>query len=148
LTDLPLYGTSDATFKAAGGEAGIRSLVDAFYRIMGDEPAFRPIYDMHGLASAGTELARTELIRDKLARFLCGWMGGENLYNERYGAISIPGVHAHLKVTEIERDLWLACMTRALDEQPYSPELKSYLIRQLSFPAERVRQVSEKNQTR
>ena len=33
MTDTPAYGTEDATFQAAGGESGIRRLVDAFYDV-------------------------------------------------------------------------------------------------------------------
>ena len=32
--------------------------------------------------------------RDKLTRFLCGWLGGPKLYAEKYGSIVIPQFHA------------------------------------------------------
>ena len=34
----PLYGFSDTSFKTAGGETGIRQLVDDFYRFMDELP--------------------------------------------------------------------------------------------------------------
>lgn len=135
--NLPLYGTNDATFVAAGGETGIRKLVDAFYDIMGSEPSYRRIFDWHP--------GDIEISRDKLARFLCGWMGGPNVFEEKYGTISIPGAHSHLAVTARERDMWLDCMSQAMDAQGYPEDFKDYLLKQLSLPAERVRQVCEIN---
>ena len=78
------YGTGDASFQAAGGEAGIRKLVDDFFDRMGSDERFATIYDMHPDDKA--------MSRDKLARFLCGWLGGPKLYHEKYGSISIPGI--------------------------------------------------------
>jgi len=127
------YGQGDATFQAAGGEIGIHTLVDAFYDIMDGQPDFKTIRSMHP--------ADMKISRDKLARFLCGWTGGPRRYNEKYGPITIPGVHAHLNVTEVERDQWLACMALALEKQAYPQSLVTYLLAQLFIPADRIRQV-------
>ena len=91
-----LYGVRDASFKAAGGEDGIRRLVDAFFDRMGSDERFAPIHAMHPNDK--------EISRDKLARFLCGWLGGPKLYREKYGGISIPRAHEHLPITTTERD--------------------------------------------
>lgn len=130
------YGDADASFRAAGGETGIRRLVDAFYDYMETLPEARTIRAMHP-----DDLT---VSRDKLARFLCGWLGGPRRYNERYGSISIPGVHSHLAVDEDARDAWLACMARAIDDQHYEADFGTYLLTQLRVPAERVRQVCER----
>jgi len=127
------YGQGDATFQAAGGEAGIRRLVDAFYDLMDTDPEFSAIRAMHP--------GDLDVARDKLARFLCGWMGGPRRYTEKYGRITIPGAHAHLGVTERERDQWLSCMKNALAKQDYPPSLVTYLQAQLYVPAERIRQI-------
>ena len=77
--------------------------------------------------------------RDKLARFLCGWLGGPKRYSEKYGPISIPKAHRHLSIGIVERDAWLACMQDAVDQQPYAASFKQYLMEQLYVPAERSR---------
>lgn len=136
MTTETNYGNGDATFQAAGGQQGIRRLVDDFYDIMGANPEYLRIHDWHP--------ADNEMSRDKLARFLCGWMGGPRLYREKYGPISIPGAHSHLGVTENERDQWLNCMREALARQPYPDSLKSYLQRELGVPAERIRIACER----
>ncbi len=76
--------------------------------------------------------------RDKLTRFLCGWLNGPQLYAEKYGSIKLPKAHAHLRVGPDERDAWLACMEQAISEQSYSREFGAYLLRELSTPAQRI----------
>lgn len=134
MCKTPDYGNGDATYQAAGGEKGIRALVDAFYDIMDTDTRFSEIRQMHP--------QQLNVSRDKLARFLCGWMGGPRRYREKYGPITIPGAHAHLRVTTKERDQWLDCMAAALATQPYPASLAAYLLEQLAVPAERIRQVN------
>ena len=126
-----IYGEGDASFKAAGSEAGIRILVKEFYQQMATLPQAQHIFAMHS-----NDL---ELTIDKLARFLCGWLGGPKLFNEKYGQIRIPVAHKHLKIGVAERDAWLLCMEKALETQPYEEAFKRYLLEQLFTPAERSR---------
>ncbi len=130
------YGIEDASFQAAGGEAGIRKLVDDFYNRMARDPRFETIHKMHP--------ADKTVTRDKLARFLCGWLGGPKLFQAKYGSISIPRVHEHLEIETPERDQWLTCMQESVAEQPFTAEFKNYLMKQLFVPAEGVRMRVEK----
>jgi hemoglobin len=125
-SDLP-YGTGDASFQAAGGVDGLRKLVDNFFDRMGSDERFATIHAMHP--------EDRETSRDKL----CGWLGGPKLYNEKYGAIGIPRVHAHLPIGTAERDQWLTCMTESVAEQAFVSDFKTYLMEQLYVPAEAVR---------
>ncbi|MBT5312344.1 MAG: globin, partial [Verrucomicrobia bacterium] len=61
------YGQADTSFRAAGGEDGIRQLVDRFYARMGSDKRFERIFRLHP-AAIDTSV-------DKLARFLNGWLG-------------------------------------------------------------------------
>ncbi len=128
------YGDGDASFRAAGGEAGIVRLVDDFYRIMDEAPFAERIRRMHP--------RDLEESRDKLARFLCGWLGGPSRYAERYGPIRIPAAHAHLRIGRDDRNAWLACMREAIALQPFAPDFARYLLEQLAIPADRVLQAS------
>ena len=131
------YGKADATYIAAGGEPGVRALVDAFYDIMGTDQNYREIFIMHPEVN--------EVSRDKLARFLCAWTGGPRLYAEKYGAISIPGVHAHLAISSDHRDQWLGCMAQALQHCEYPEAFQSYMLEQLAIAAARIRTICAKN---
>lgn len=132
-TGSPPYGTGDTSFRAAGGETGIRLLVESFYRSMDELAAARRIRAMHP--------ADLETSIDKLARFLCGWLGGPKRYQEKYGPISIPGVHRHLPIDAEDREAWLTCMRAAVEGQPFASDFKLYLLEQLAVPAERIRVV-------
>lgn len=128
------YGQGDSSYRAAGGEQSIRELVGHFYRVMSELPEAARIRAMHP-----SDLTVSE---DKLALFLCGWLGGPRLFQSKYGPISIPGVHSHLVVNEPERDAWLFCMRLALEEMDYADDFKAYLLKALSVPAERIRLVA------
>lgn len=132
---LMTYGSGDASFQAAGGEAGVRQVVEMFYDLMDSREVARGIRAMHP--------RDLSVSRDKLATFLCGWLGGPRLYQAKYGSISIPGVHAHLKVDACARDAWLAIMAEAVAAQAWAEDFKDYIMRQLAVPAERVRVVCE-----
>ncbi len=127
------FGKADNSFQAAGGIEGINQLVKDFYQLMDELPEAQIIRTMHpeNLSSS----------IDKLSCFLSGWLGGPRLYQEKYGSISIPGVHSHLAIGEGEKIAWLHCMKLAIDRQNYNLEFADYLIYQLSIPAERIQQV-------
>lgn len=129
------FGIGNASFIAAGGESGIRRLVEVFYDRMGNDPRFSDIYQMHP--------KNIEISRDKLTRFLCGWLGGPKRYQEKYGSIIIPKAHSHLDIGEDERDQWLECMAESVAEQAYSEDFKQYLLTQLLIPAESIRKYRE-----
>lgn len=127
----PVYGVGDSTLRAAGGESGVRALVDAFYDYMDTLPEAAGIRAMHD-----ADLSES---RDKLTTFLIGWMGGPSNYAEKYGSINIPGAHRHLAIGLAEKEAWLLCMQKALDDQDYEEVFKRYVMVQLSFPAEMCR---------
>ena len=129
------FGSGDASFRAAGGQEGIFRLVNSFFDRMGSDTRFETIWNMHP--------DDKDISRDKLARFLCGWLGGPKLYTEKYGAIGIPRVHAHLAIATPERDQWLTCMSESVAEQAFGEDFKTYLMEQLFVPAEAVRRRCE-----
>ncbi len=130
MVDARSYGTNDVSFNAAGGEPGIRQLVNAFFDRMGTDSRFARIYGMHPTDTA--------VSRDKLTRFLCGWLGGPRRYQEKYGPINIPAAHQHLPITEIERDQWLTCMAETVAKQSFQSDFERYLLEQLTVPAEAI----------
>ncbi len=129
------YGTLDSSYKVAGGEAGVRRLVNEFYHQMESQKRGQHIRAMHK--------DNLDIVKDKLSLFLMAWLGGPRNYAEKYGGISIPMVHQHLVIGEEERDTWLFCMEEALKHQDYDTTFKKYLIEQLALPAEKIMQVSQ-----
>ena len=138
ITAKTPFGFMDNSFQSAGGYEGVKQLVDIFYDVMASLDVAQVIHNMHTEADV--------IRRDKLTRFLCGWLGGPRLFADTYGPINIPKVHAHLTISEAERDAWLLCMEKALAKMPYDEAFKTYLLTQLKIPAERIRQVSQMSQ--
>lgn len=131
------YGTSDTSYKAAGELEGLTKLVDDFYDQMSTLTEAKHIREMHP-----NDLS---LSRKKLVYFLSGWLGGPSLYAQHFGGISIPRSHQHLVIGDTEGDAWLLCMEKALEKQPYQNCFKHYLIEQLKFPTERIKDVCSQN---
>ena len=135
MTDNEQEDRADLTpYQAAGELEGLAKLVDEFYMNMDKLPEARTIRNMHP-----KDLTES---RKKPTYFRSGWLGGPRLFQQHYGPISIPGAHKRFPIGYEERNAWLLCMQRALAVQPYSTELKDYLLAALSIPAERIRQVN------
>jgi hemoglobin len=119
-------GTEDAgaaasptPYERLGGDGGVRALVDRFYDLMDLEPAYADIRALHPAALDGS--------RDKLYWFLSGWLGGPNLYIERFGHPRLRARHLPYAIGIAERDQWMACMMQAMDEQGVDPALAQRL---------------------
>ena len=106
-------------YQLLGGEAGVRALCARFYTIMDTMSEARGIRAMHGES--------LDPIREKLFEYLSGWMGGPPLYSQRTGTVCLTHPHAPYAIGAAERDAWLACMERALEEVGASTELKDML---------------------
>ncbi|NVB77186.1 MAG: group II truncated hemoglobin [Kofleriaceae bacterium] len=129
-----VFGDGSASYEAAGERHGIARLVDAFYRYMDQLPVAAGVRAMHP--------PDLRVAREKLTVFLCGWLGGPNLYTQTFGSLSIPRFHARFDIDEAQRDAWLACMAKAVEDQPWTEEFKAYFMRVIAVPAERIRVAS------
>lgn len=101
------------------GEEGIRELTDAFYDFMAESSEASGIRAMH--AEDLTPM------KEKLAEYLTGWMGGPPIYAQKYGSVCMTGPHKGYAIGESERDQWLLCMNKALERINASDELKAML---------------------
>jgi hemoglobin len=54
--------------------------------------------------------------RNKLAWFLSGWTGGPPEYTDRFGHPFLRRRHMPFVVGEAERDQWMDCMKRAMQD--------------------------------
>ena len=109
----------DTPFEWIGGEDRVRALVDRFYDLMDLEPAYKELRAAHG--------STLQDARDKLAWFLCGWLGGPDHYIERFGHPRLRMRHMPFSIGIQERDQWLACMDQAMNETQVDPVLRERL---------------------
>jgi hemoglobin len=120
-------------FDWVGGEAAVRALVDRFYDLMDLEPAYAQLRAVHppSLDSA----------RDKLFWFLCGWLGGPDHYQSRFGHPRLRARHLPFRIGIAERDQWMACMIQAMAECALDPSLQERLAESFMGTADWMRNV-------
>jgi hemoglobin len=94
--------------------------VERFYQYMDTLPEAATIRAMHA-ADLGPMV-------DKLSVFLIGWMGGPENYSQRFGRVVIPAAHQPFRIGPDERDQWLVCMRRALEDAEGEGDLVEQLM--------------------
>ncbi len=108
-------------YRLIGGERAVRELVDRFYEYMDTLPEAQDIRAMHPVDLASS--------RDKLFMFLSGWLGGPELYQQAFGHPRLRMRHFPFSIGIKERNQWLLCMCKALDDMPWEPALRKGLAR-------------------
>jgi len=106
-------------YQLIGGEDGLKSLVERFYDIIDSAPEAARLRALHPKS-----LKRS---REKFFMFLSGWTGGPQLYVEKFGHPRLRMRHMPFSIGVIERDQWIWCMSKALDESNLDPRLVEYL---------------------
>ena len=108
--------TTQTPYGAMGGEQAILNLVDRFYFYMDTLPEAAGIRAIHqaDLSSA----------KDKLFKFLSGWLGGPNLFIEEFGHPMLRARHLPFVIGESERDQWMLCMNKAIADIPMDATLE------------------------
>lgn len=89
------------------------------------------IRKMHAADLSGSE--------EKLFLFLSGWLGGPNLYVERFGHPFLRARHLPFSIGSVERDQWMHCMRQALDELVADSALRLSLQQSLAAVANHMR---------
>lgn len=136
LDKIQEAGSQQSTFYTLlggekGGTAAIRQLVDTFYDVMDSEPKAATIRAMHP-----TDLTNS---REKLFMFLTGWTGGPQLYIERFGHPFLRRRHLPFSIGENERDQWMFCMIKAMQQLKMEESLMQKLAEQLYGVADFMR---------
>ena len=127
----PLPSPAPTPYELLGGEAGIRRLVDRFYDLMDTAPEAATIRALHATSLKAS--------REKLRLFLTGWTGGPPLYVEKHGHPRLRMRHFPFAIGARERDEWLWCMDRALDEHEMPNEVREHLRERLHALADHMR---------
>lgn len=117
-------------YETLGGETRLRELVDRFYDHMDSLPEVRNIRQMHAKS--------LKVSREKLFLFLSGWLGGPDLYIEKYGHPMLRRRHLPFAIGKSESDHWLLCMQKAMDDMAIAGELRTLLDRSFKQTAEHM----------
>jgi len=106
-------------YERLGGEEAVRALVNHFYDLMDTLPEVKDIRDWHR-----KDLSQA---RQFLFEFLSGWLGGPPLYAEKYGIPNLRQLHLLVAIGIKERDQWLHCMYKAMEDVKVDKDLQKEL---------------------
>ncbi len=106
-------------YEAIGGIDKVDELVDRFYDLMALESGLVELRAMHP-----PDLSDS---REKLKFFLTGWMGGPDVYSPKYGHPMLRARHLPFKIGIKERNQWLACMYKAMEDCGITGEVATQL---------------------
>jgi hemoglobin len=106
-------------FDVIGGEGPIAQLVERFYFYMDTLPEAAGIRAMHE-----ADLSHTKRV---LVKFLVEWLGGPKVYSAEHGHPRLRQKHIAFSIGEAERDVWMLCMRRAMEEVVADATLRQQL---------------------
>lgn len=102
-------------FDLIGGARPVRRLVERFYDLMEADPAYAALRAMHA-ADLGP-------MRESLAGFLTGWLGGPRDWFAAHPGVCMMSAHRALAITSETAGQWVEAMGRALQDTGVEPGL-------------------------
>lgn len=117
-------------YEVLGGEPVLSELVNRFYSYMDTLPEAEVIRAMHP--------DNLETSKSKLFKFLSGWLGGPNLYWEEFGHPRLRMRHFPFAIGGSERDQWMLCMDKAIEDCIEHPVLRERLSNALRQTADHM----------
>jgi hemoglobin len=106
-------------YEAIGGDDTVRRLTQRFYELMDTLPEAKNCRAVHPPSLDGSER--------KFYDYLTGYLGGPPVYVEKYGHPRLRSRHFGAAIGPIERDEWLLCFRRAMDETIEHPKLREII---------------------
>ena len=119
-------------YQQIGGMRVISPLVDEFYSIMRSDPKAEDCLRTH----EGRDLRNSG---EKLKFFLSGWLGGPQLYLEKFGHPRLRMRHFPFAIGDKEAEQWLYCMDLALKKSKIKHSLQDELREAFKQMVELVR---------
>lgn len=113
-------GETITLYEAIGGDTAVRALTQRFYVLMDTLPEAARCRAIHPPDLSGSE--------EKLYEYLTGWLGGPPLYTEKRGHPMLRRRHFVAPIGPAERDEWLLCFIRALEETVPSEGLRAIIL--------------------
>lgn len=124
--------TRQTLYDLVGGEDGVKNLVQVFYDIVETNPDGHKLHLQH-LRGNGVSHSRVEQFN-----FLSGFLGGPKLYVEKHGHSNVRTMHEHVEITTESKDIWLQCMSMAIDAAGIEVTIKEMLMNNFTAIAERL----------
>lgn len=123
-----MSGETITLYEAIGGDATVRALTRRFYQLMDTLPEAARCRAIHPADLSGSEA--------KFYDYLTGYLGGPPVYVEKHGHPMLRRRHFVAPIGPAERDEWLLCFRRAMDETIENPKLREIIwtpVERLAF---------------
>ncbi|ARD20382.1 MULTISPECIES: group II truncated hemoglobin [Shewanella] len=114
-----------------GGEKTIRLIAHYFYQQMQQRPDTQSLLSIHRAPIADSE--------QKLFEFLSGWLGGPQLYQQKYGHPALRARHMPFAIDQAMVEQWLTCMEQAIIKAIKKPEHQQVIFQAISTLANNMR---------
>lgn len=115
-------------FDLVGGSDIVRQIVDRFYDLMGEDPAYGRLRALHA-----SDLAP---MRTSLSGFLTAWLGGPRDWFTEHPGVCVMSAHARIAVDQETADQWADAMRRAIYESPVDADLGAQMSDALTSMAQ------------
>ena len=115
-------------YEAIGGDDTVRKLTHRFYELMDTLPEAKNCRALHPRSLEASER--------KLHEYLTDYLGGPPIYVEKYGHPRLRSRHFGAAIGPVERDEWILCFRRAMEETIEHPKLREIIwapIERLAF---------------
>lgn len=106
-------------YEAIGGDETVKALTRRFYELMDTLPEAARCRAIHPPSLKGSE--------EKLYEYLSGYLGGPQLYIEKRGHPMLRRRHFVAEIGAAEREEWLLCFRRAMDETIENEKLRDII---------------------
>lgn len=106
-------------YEAIGGDRTVRALTARFYELMDTLPEAANCRAVHPPSLEGSQ--------EKFYEYLTGYLGGPQLYVEKHGHPRLRSRHFIAAIGPKERDEWLLCFRRAMDETIENEKLRAII---------------------
>lgn len=123
-----MSGETITLYEAIGGDATVRSLAKRFYELMDTLPEAARCRAIHPPDLSGSE--------SKFYDYLTGYLGGPPVYVEKHGHPMLRRRHSVAPIGPAERDEWLLCFRRAMEDTIENPKLRDIIwapVERLAF---------------
>jgi len=114
-----IVATKITPYQQIGGQQAVLTLVEKFYINMDTFPQASGIRKMHA--------EKLDSAKQKLFKFLSGWLGGPDLFVQEFGHPRLKMRHFPFAIGPLERDQWVLCMQQALREIEMDATLRESL---------------------
>ena len=102
-----------------GGESTTRALSERFYDLMESREESADLLALHKQPMPST--------RQKFFEFMSGWLGGPQLFAEKYGHPRLRARHLHVAIDDQMIEQWLHCMYQALQDTVENEEARNMI---------------------